>query len=352
MKTSYKENDVIFLLKDITGMAAPVSTAEREKYIQQGGHYSEMLPIENLPSEKYLKMYKTALKNYAEKTAHAVCITAEKIYKKKGEHLVLVSLARGGTPIGILIKRYLEQKYNLKNLKHYSISIIKGKGIDKNALAYILKFHSQNEIQFVDGWIGKGAVAEELKKSLENYEEISPEPAVLSDPAGITSLYGTREDILIPNSCLNSIVSGLISRTFFREDIINKNDFHGAVYYSDLVSEDLSYDFINEIEKYFDFNLKEEKSSSSVSANGMNEVLKIKEKYNIENINFIKPGIGETTRVLLRRIPWKILVNPKNADDKSILPLLKLAEEKNISVEYCPLGNYKTCGIIKKLSDI
>ena len=36
MRSSYKESDVILLLKDITGMVEPQSTKEREKQIQAG----------------------------------------------------------------------------------------------------------------------------------------------------------------------------------------------------------------------------------------------------------------------------------------------------------------------------
>ena len=64
-------------------------------------------------------------------------MASEKILKQKGADVVLVSLARAGTPIGILAKRYIKYKYNL-NLPHYTISIIRDKGIDENALKYIL----------------------------------------------------------------------------------------------------------------------------------------------------------------------------------------------------------------------
>ena len=46
------------------------------------------------------------------------------------------------------------------------------------------------------------------------YEGVSADIAVVADPANVTELCGTHEDILIPSSCLNSTVSGLISRTF------------------------------------------------------------------------------------------------------------------------------------------
>ena len=61
MKSSYSIDDVQILLKDITGMVEPLPTAERERLIQSGVHYSEMLPLEYRPSEKYLNAYATAL---------------------------------------------------------------------------------------------------------------------------------------------------------------------------------------------------------------------------------------------------------------------------------------------------
>ncbi len=73
---------------------------------------------------------------------------------------------------------------------------------------------------------------------------------------------------------------------------------------------------------------------------------KIQKDFGIENVHFIKAGIGETTRVLLRRIPWKILVNPGASHLEHIL---QLAKEKNIPVETYALSAYQCCGIIKPL---
>ena len=55
MRSSYKKEDVNLLLKDITGLVKPQPTEEREKLIQAGRHYCEMLPIEYSPSEKYMQ---------------------------------------------------------------------------------------------------------------------------------------------------------------------------------------------------------------------------------------------------------------------------------------------------------
>lgn len=87
MRSSYREEDVILLLKDITGMVEPQSTKERERLIQAGRHYCEMLPIEYVPSEKYMEAYREALRNYAKPVALAVGKLAEKSLPKEGKML-------------------------------------------------------------------------------------------------------------------------------------------------------------------------------------------------------------------------------------------------------------------------
>lgn len=350
MNSSYKKNDVILLLKDISGLVTPLPTKEREKLIQAGTHYCEMLPLEYKPTEKYMEAYHFALKAYAKTTANAACQVSEKIYQHlQGEEIVLVSLARAGIPVGILLKRYLEKKYK-KPVFHYSISIIRDRGIDENALQYILDRHQPASICFVDGWTGKGAIQRELKSALANYPELDPTLAVLSDPANITELCGTHEDILIPSSCLNSTVSGLISRTFLRADLIGPADFHGAAFYSELLEEDLSYEFIDAIEKHFNYNTVVKNTTPS-DYNGLEEVKNIANHFQIENINFVKPGIGEATRVLIRRVPWKLLIRTGEKNNPKLTHLLQLAKEKSVPVEEYPLQNYIACGIIRNMAD-
>ncbi|MDE7423273.1 MAG: cysteine protease StiP family protein [Lachnospiraceae bacterium] len=349
MRSTYLEDDVEILLKDITGMVEPQSTEEREKLIQKGKHYCEMLPIEYVPTEEYMSVYKDALSIFAKPTAIAIGKMADKIIEKKGKDVVLVSLARAGIPIGVLAKRFIKKKYQY-NVPHYAISIIRGKGIDDNAMQFLLNRYEPEQIMFVDGWIGKGAILNELKKDLRAYEGVTDEIAVVADPANVTDLCGTHNDILIPSSCLNCTVSGLISRTFLRDDIIGKKDFHGAVFYENLISSDLSYEFIDCIEKEFEYDYKIEKEL--VEHFGMDEINNIVETFGIDDINFVKPGIGETTRVLLRRVPWKVLINPKDKNDRALKHIIRLAEEKGVLIEEYALVNYKCCGIIKKIADV
>lgn len=360
MRSSYKEEDVILLLKDITGLVEPQSTEERERQIQAGRHYCEMLPIEYVPSEKYMQVYRESLAAYAETVAQATGRLSDKIVETRGKEVVLVSLARAGIPVGILIRHFIWKKYKLQ-VPHYSISIIRGKGIDDNAMKYLLEKYRPEQLLFVDGWIGKGAILGELKKDIRQYEGVSSEIAVLADPANITELCGTHEDILIPSSCLNCTVSGLISRTFLREDIIGKKDFHGAVYYGNLREADLSYEFIDAIEAHFETGeagagrRKAEKKAPGnrrIQDCGMDEVKELAEAFGIEDINLIKPGIGETTRVLLRRVPWKVLIDEKYRESRELAHIVRLAEEKGVPVETYPLRHYKCCGMIKKVSDV
>ena len=247
-----------------------------------------------------------------------------------------------------MIKHYLEKKFPCA-VAHYTISIIRGVGIDKNAVNFILARHKPEEIQFVDGWTGKGAIQRELTRAMKDFPQINSGLAVLSDPAGVAEKCGTHEDFLIASSCLNSTVSGLLSRTFLRNDIIGKNDFHGAAFYKELAKKDLTYQFIDSIEENFD-DFPEINDSNVEFNSGLMEVKKIAEDFKIDDINLIKPSIGEATRVLLRRLPDKILVHSLH-DEEHLGHLYQLAKEKGAPLEVYPLKNYKACGLIRSLAD-
>lgn len=349
MFSTYKPGDVTILLKDISGLVQPLPTAEREARIQQGVHYSEMLPLEYEPSPAYLAMFHKALALYAKLTADAAAAVAEKLLAAKGPELVLVSLARAGTPVGILLKRYLQKRFGIA-VHHYTISIIRGRGIDKNAMRYILARHKPEHIQFVDGWTGKGAIQRELAAAMSDFAQVSPGLAVLSDPAGLAAASGTRGDFLIASSCLNSTVSGLLSRTFYRADIIGPQDFHGAAFYSDLQEQDLTYHFIDTVAALFPDEAPQMQEPPKAACTAADEVQAICRDFGIADVNLVKPGIGEATRVLLRRLPWKLLVH-RLTDDEHLGHLYQLAQEKNVQLEVYPLQNYRACGLIQNLAD-
>ncbi|MNO38104.1 Cysteine protease StiP precursor [compost metagenome] len=358
---SYPPSDVTFLLKDLSDVRLERGTAEREEAIQSGVHYSEMLPVEYQPTAQYIELFHRTLQQSAEKVALEVAIVSEMIVAQRGtEGTVLVSLARAGTPIGVLIKRYIAARYGV-DLPHYSISIIRGKGIDENAILYILQQHGTDaKLQFIDGWTGKGAIRRVLIEAcLSMYKKygivLSDDLAVLADPGHCSGTFGTREDYLIPSACLNSTVSGLMSRTVLRDDLIGPDEFHGAKFYREWLDADLSNVFIEAIIPYFSSATKQAQAIAAkmlvappeITWQGMRDIQSIQETFGIADINLVKPGVGETTRVLLRRVPWKILVD--TMENPNLRHILLLAEDRGVPVEIFPGLTYSCCGIIKPL---
>ena len=344
MRTSLNSDDCRLLLKDITGKIRPLPPSERELLIRKGVHYCELLPAEHEPSGAYLKQYEAGLRTWGRQTAEAVRAVAEKILAEKDENVVIVSLARAGTPVGALIKRYLKRVHDV-DAAHYSVSIIRGRGIDRNAMRYILARHSPENIQFVDGWTGKGAITRQLAEALGEFPGVDGRLAVLADPAGLCEIYGTRDDIFIPCSCLNSVVSGLFSRTVLRSDLISEGDFHGAAYFGELEEFDKTYEFIDAIEREMALlpSFKERKCEPFTGA-GLKETRQIAQEFGVSDLNLVKPSIGEATRVLLRRVPQVILV--KSLGSPLTKHLEQLATEKNVPVREYPLVCYEAVGII------
>lgn len=368
VKTSYKKDDVVVLLKDLSNSMEPLSTADREVLIQQGVHYSEMLPLEEPPSKEYLSLYHKALEIHKKRIAQLIAMMAVKIKHDTttDKRPVLVSLARAGVPIGILVKRYLNEFLSC-DCSHYAISIVRDKGIDANAMNYIYTQEidsgksSVSDIFFIDGWTGKGAILSQLEESVkvlqnEDYKwrQLSSRLFVLADPAYITDDCGTHYDFLIPTACLNSTVSGLISRSILNEHInVVDGDFHGAVYHGQQADMDLSNSFLQTVTECFSEPvITGEALSDGVSReNGIDVVKRVCRDFNIADYYKVKPGIGETTRVLLRRVPWAVLINETiDLSDPDLAHIKELCNEKGVIIRRYNLGNYKTCGIIKELS--
>ena len=197
---------------------------------------------------------------------------------------------------------------------------------------------------------GKGAIQRQLDAAMADYPGVSPGLAVLSDPANAAAICGTHDDFLIASSCLNSTVSGLLSRTFLRSDIIGPTDFHGAAFYRELMDQDLTYQFIDAIQAHFPRSASSAPPPRRSGRTGLEEVRQIAAAFGIRDINLIKPSIGEATRVLLRRVPWKVLVHSLR-DEAHLGHIYQLAREKGAELVEYPLENYRACGLIRDLAD-
>ena len=347
VKHSYNEEDCIFLLKDISDSVVEVTIEEKEKLINSGVNYSEMISKEVNVSNEIKRIFEELTKKSSKEVACYVGSVSEQIYKKNGDKTVLVSLARAGSPYGILIKKYIKAKYNI-DMPHYSVSIIRGKGIDFNALLYIVKKHPEYNIQFVDGWTGKGSITKELKKTILEFNEkystnIDSSLAVIADPAKKSAIAGTKKDINLPNCCLNSTVSGLISRTVHNENLIGKSDFHGAKYLDYLQDEDYSQYYIDSIEKEFTF--EDKNYDILVDESYVDNVVKsIKSDYDVKDIHKIKLSIGEASRALLRRKTKLLLV--KDINNEAVRHIVCMAKEKNVEIKEFKHSDYECIAII------
>ncbi|MFF5184867.1 phosphoribosyltransferase [Streptomyces sp. NPDC000345] len=356
--SSYAPEEVGWLLQDLSDVTLEAPTEEREEAIQSGGaHYAESLPVEYQPSEQYQELFHAALATSAARIARAVGVVTETVIAERSPRPVLVSLARAGTPVGVLMRRWAHHRHGL-DLPHYAVSIVRGRGIDANALRWLAAHHDPRDVVFVDGWTGKGAITRELAAAIEEFEAaggaagFDPEIAVLADPGSCVRTYGTREDFLIPSACLNSTVSGLISRTVLRADLVGPDDFHGAKFYRELAGVDVSVAFLDAVSARFeevteavDGAVKELLASDRTPTwEGWAAVERISEEYGIHDVNLVKPGVGETTRVLLRRVPWKILARAGAGADLDHVRLL--AEQRGVPVEEAEDLPYTCVGLI------
>jgi pyrimidine operon attenuation protein/uracil phosphoribosyltransferase len=357
---SYEPDEVTWLLQDLADAALEADTADRERAIQlEGANYAESLPVEYVPSESYEELYRDALGRSADRIAEAVGIVTDLVLRDR-PNAVLVSLARAGTPVGILMRRWAEQQRGVR-LQHYTASIVRGVGIDETALRWLAAHHDASQVVFVDGWTGKGAITRELTDALDRFAasdgvRFGDELAVLADPAGCTPLHGTRDDYLVPSACLNSTVSGLVSRTVFNRAWTPEGTLHGAKQYRELGARDHSRSFVATIAERFaavrsrvDAALAADggPESRAVDWRGMRTVEAIGAEYGITDLHLVKPGVGETTRVLLRRVPWQVLV--RDPDDVDIAHVVALARERGVPVVTRPDLSYSCVGLIHPL---
>ncbi len=358
---SYAPADVRWLLTDLSEVDLEGAVADREVAIQAGtAHYAESLPVEFVPDAAYRELFDRVLQESAERLAMAVGRVTELVLRERGTDVVLASLARAGTPVGILMRRWAQFRLDL-DLPHYALSIVRGRGIDPVALQYLAANHDSRKVVFVDGWTGKGAIAKELTEALQGVRsryglEFNDELAVLADPGYCVRTFGTRDDFLIASACLNSTVSGLVSRTVLNDAYLRPGQFHGAKFYRDLADDDVSTVLLDAVAGAFPAvedrvisGLDElARSDREPTFAGWAAIEAIRAEYQIESVNFVKPGVGETTRVLLRRVPWRILV--READNPDHEHLRMLAGQRDVPVEVRADLPYSCVGLIRRMT--
>ncbi len=354
---SYRPEDTVFLLKPISMDTVDVATKER--LIQSGQrHYSELLAPERAPDPRYLALFEALTTRYARRLAAEILALARCLAETRPRQITVVSLARAGTPVGALLARAL-RGLGRAEVRHYSISIVRDRGIDENALKFILRQEGREPagLAFVDGWTAKGVIAEELRRALRHWNARQPERLdetlhVVSDIGGVADVAATYDDYAIPSGILNATVSGLTSRSILNA-AVGPDDFHGCVFYAEFAPHDRSHWFLDRVDEHFasaapepvrhDPDERRERRRLMVEFLG-----RIHGRYRISDRNFVKPGVAEATRVLLRRLPDLLLL--RDPDHPDVEHLRVLAEQKRVPVGIDPTMPIHATALIKDLS--
>ena len=353
---SYRAGEVDFLLTRLQAQRF-TSVGEKERLIQSGQrHYSQMLSPEAPPSARYMAVFEDACRANNPRMATDCLRLAGLIAARRAGAIVVVSLARAGTPVGVIVTRLLREVFG-REAVHYCVSIVRDRGIDAAALRHILaEGHAADAIVFVDGWTGKGVIARELAQSVSAFNanegtQIDSGLYVLSDLAGAAACAASDDDYLIPSSILNATVSGLVSRTVLDERI-GPDDFHGCVYYGEFAAHDQSQRFVDELTTLAMANEISHAAPLDAHAAARRSRTWLDgamARYGVNDVNLIKPGIGEATRVLLRRVPRLLVLRASGAPDVAHLEVL--AAEKQVPVEIDPDLPYHAVSLIRSASD-
>lgn len=334
MRSSYKESDMVFLLEETN--VPMLETAEKELLIQRGGHYSDMLGIENPPDEWQMELYKKVLDREKERLAMEIGSLAATLAEESNRReIVLLCLARAGCPVGALLKRALDRMHI--PAKAYGISIILDRRIDRYALRFVMEKHKDPEFFFVDGWTGKGAISRELEKSVPGARLV-----VLSDMCGGAWLSASGDDWLIPSGMLGSVISGLVSRTLW-----NNNGLHKAKYLVEMEEWDQTGNFLDAVSSLWTNNNFKAIVPYRRNIGSGKAIKHVMRKYGVDNINRVKPGLAEATRAVTRRLPEQVIISKKDSD---LDLLLGICENNLVPVSMDKeIDPYKAITIIRKI---
>ncbi len=361
---TFAPDEVGWLLSDLSPLTLETPTAGRERAIRDGrAHYSETLPEERLPTAEYEELFRCALARSAPRLARMIGLLVDRVLLTRGPAPVLVSLARAGTPVAVLMRRWAARVRGV-DLPHYAMSVIRGRGLDDAALAGLTATHDPASLVFVDGWTGKGAIVDEVAASVAAYRRdtgsaLDPTVVALADPAHCTALHGTREDILVPSACLNATVSGLVSRTVRRPDLVGAGAYDGAKFYGELGAADRTGVLLDAVSACFpapaDAPPLDETATHGSTAvpdrRGQAYVSGLARELGVVDEQRIKAGIGETTRMLLRRDPYTVLLAPDAGVDVDHLRLL--CRDRGVPITELPpaaggvTGPYRSIGLVR-----
>ena len=365
---SYNADDVTFLLNAIR--------VTKELHFGYPSISNQEVPPEVWYSEFamssfYMFMVRDAISRNAERVAMDVLRLAAGIHNKISGEIVVVSLVRAGTPIGVLVHRAL--KMMGRESHHYSISATRKRGSDPSALDFILTRHKAESIVFIDGWTGKGYIAGELKESVTEYNRtrgvnIDPALHVLADLAGAAGMASTSDDYLIPSAMLRATICGLISASMVDPNAATDSSPDCCYYFESLEEHDMSQFYVDAIfaqmkAKAAFIHLLTHPGPATVSfeakLTSFNPLAKrISDsfvdrrvaQYSLSSRNQVKPGICEANRALLTRSADRMMLllgEVENGHGHDVGNLHYLASWKSIPIQEDVKMPYRAAVIVR-----
>jgi len=337
--SSFGSREVTWLVRDVSSwrLERDMELREQDRILGRG-HYSDDLPVESVPSTPFMDAFRDALPTLAVRAAACVQEVGRQLASQSRGELVLVSLIRAGVPAATWLRLLLERSFH-QVVHHYAVSIIKDRGLDVDAMDYILDRHSPEDIWFIDGWTGSGAIRRELQHSLRasGLPQGLDRLAVLADPARAADIAGTSGDALLPSACLNSTSCGLVSRTV----LVNGPDgrrTHGAKFYAEGMSSDMTAVIGAHVELALgDLSAAGIAFQSTGGApfggpGGSTEGRGVSKR--------LKLGLGETMRALQRRVPRCVWIDPEWEQSEEARLVSTLAAERKVPVAIRSVAPY------------
>lgn len=316
LKNTFSEDDVLVLLNELPDNELPGFLKKKE----------------TAPDRVLMEQFYSLIDNTIDEISYATLNCTKRVLDKYGKDVVLISLLRGGLFAGIGIKESIRLIDGAK-VPHYAVSLIKNSGLDFKAMDIILQSHPDKKPIFIDGWIGRGALYNELKNECDKYlssrgVNIEKNLAVIVDVFGLTPVYGTNREIFMPESLFGSNLFGLIGRTGF----VSVEQFHFTRMYHEFKQFELTQFYTSTIKEQLAINIghvddmvSEHKESIDISS------LK---GYLMEthNLSFEKSycGASECHRGLVRKRITELIIQ----DEKAYYapPLVYMADKKKIKI--------------------
>lgn len=350
---TYLPQDVSWLVRDITDQVAESGWEGKGPL---GPHNANLLAVESPTPPEHDAWFAKNTTQLAPELAITVGVLAELALAGRGPDISFASIIRAGVPAAVLAHRWLTSRHGLA-APHYAISLVPGDGIDQTALAYLAQHHDPEAVVFVDSWTGRGNIALEVAACVERYNRthgmaFNPELAVLVDYSQCSTLFGTRQDMLIPSACLSTTSTGLTSKTVLNPEWVTGGHFHGVARYPQFAPDDRSRWYVDTIAARFedvqdavDEIVSERLAGPPPQATmyGRYAADALARRFYVEDPRRIKAGVGESTRLLLVNDVDLLLVRPDAGP--AVAPILELAAGRNIPVRWDDTLDFLCAGI-------